>query len=127
MSSSAVTYAPERTLTVSTELIRQMRRRRTVVAMLLAVALPLVVVAAVKFGPQSEGGGGFGDGDLDSLEAGGRGDHLEILRLQLGAEQTDIGFKVVDYQNPRRHRALRQSRKRRTVSMKVETVIGLEI
>ena len=65
MSSSAVTYAPERTLTVSTELIRQMRRRRTVVSMLLAVALPLVVVAAVKFGPQSEGGGGFGDGDLD--------------------------------------------------------------
>ena len=65
MSSSAVTYAPERTLTVSTELIRQMRRRRTVVAMLLAVALPLVVVAAVKFGPQSDGGGGFGDGDLD--------------------------------------------------------------
>ena len=65
MSSSTVTYAPERTLTVSTELIRQMRRRRTIVAMLLAVALPLVVVAAVKFGPQSDGGGGFGDGDLD--------------------------------------------------------------
>lgn len=66
MNSATVTYTPERTLTVFTELIRQIRRRRTVVALLLAVALPLVVVAAVKFGPQSGGGGGgFGDGDLD--------------------------------------------------------------
>lgn len=65
MSSSTVAYAPERTLTVSTEVIRQLRRRRTVVAFVLAIALPLVVVAAVKFGPQSNGGGGFGDGALD--------------------------------------------------------------
>jgi ABC-2 type transport system permease protein len=60
--STDVDYAPRRTLTVRVEFIRQVRRRRTLVAFLLAVALPLIVVAAVKFGPQSRG---FGDGDLD--------------------------------------------------------------
>lgn len=59
-------YDVKRTLTVPTELVRQIRRRRTLVSVLLAIALPLIVVAAVKFGPQSNGGGGgFGDGDLD--------------------------------------------------------------
>ena len=46
------------------ELVRQLRRRRTLVAFGLAIALPLIVVAAVKLGPQSRG---FGDGDLDSV------------------------------------------------------------
>lgn len=60
-------YAPRRTLTVRTELVRQLLRRRTLVALGLAVALPLIVVAAVKLGPSSSGSGrgGFGDGDLD--------------------------------------------------------------
>jgi ABC-2 type transport system permease protein len=70
MSSTATGYSVNDTLTVPTELIRQLRRRRTLVSALLAIALPLIVVAAVKFGPQSDGGGGgrgggFGDGDLD--------------------------------------------------------------
>jgi ABC-2 type transport system permease protein len=56
------TYAARATLTVRVEFIRQLRRRRTLVAFLLAVGLPVLVVAAVKFGPQSRG---FGDGDLD--------------------------------------------------------------
>ncbi|MFY9207951.1 MAG: ABC transporter permease subunit, partial [Candidatus Nanopelagicales bacterium] len=49
------------------ELIRQLKRKRTLVAFILVTALPLIVVAAVKFGPSSNdnGGGGFGDGDLD--------------------------------------------------------------
>jgi ABC-2 type transport system permease protein len=59
---SGTTYAPRATLTVRVEFIRQLRRRRTLVAFLLAIGLPLLVVAAVKFGPQSRG---FGDGDLD--------------------------------------------------------------
>ena len=60
-------YDPGRTLTVPTELIRQLRRRRTLVAFGISIALPLIVVAAVKLGPQSSGngGGGFGNGDLD--------------------------------------------------------------
>lgn len=58
----SVDYSARQTLTVRVELIRQLRRRRTLVAFLLAVALPLIVVAAVKLGPQSRG---FGDGDLD--------------------------------------------------------------
>ena len=60
-------YEARRTLTVRVELVRQLRRRRTLVAFLLAIALPLVVVAAVKLGPsaQQSGRGGFGDGDLD--------------------------------------------------------------
>jgi ABC-2 type transport system permease protein len=55
-------YVARHTLTVRVELIRQLRRRRTIVAFALAVALPLIVVAAVKLGPESRG---FGDGDLD--------------------------------------------------------------
>lgn len=58
-------YARRDTLTVPTEFIRQVRRKRTLIAFLLVIALPLIVVAAVKFGPSSNGGGGFGDGDLD--------------------------------------------------------------
>ena len=50
-------YAPRRTLTVRTELVRQLLRRRTLVALGLAVALPLIVVAAVKLGPSSSGPG----------------------------------------------------------------------
>jgi ABC-2 type transport system permease protein len=60
-------YDARRTLTVPTELVRQLRRRRTLVAFGIAIALPLIVVAAVKLGPSSSGngGGGFGDGDFD--------------------------------------------------------------
>lgn len=58
-------YRARSTLTIPVEFARQIRRKRTLVAFLLVVALPLVVVAAVKFGPSSNGGGGFGDGDLD--------------------------------------------------------------
>jgi len=49
------------------ELIRQLKRKRTLVALILVIALPLIVVTAVKFGPSADnnGGGGFGDGDLD--------------------------------------------------------------
>jgi ABC-2 type transport system permease protein len=49
------------------ELIRQLKRKRTLIALILVIALPLIVVTAVKFGPSADdnGGGGFGDGDLD--------------------------------------------------------------
>ncbi len=53
-------------LPIRVEFRRQLTRKRTLVAFLLVLALPLIVVAAVKFGPSSDGGsGGFGDGDLD--------------------------------------------------------------
>lgn len=56
-------------LPIRVELIRQLRRRRTLVAYLLVIALPVIVVAAVKFGPSSTGGGtpgrGFGGGSAD--------------------------------------------------------------
>jgi len=67
MTTTVTSYSPRRTLTVGVELVRQLRRRRTMVAFGVAIALPLIVVAAVKFGPSSSssGGGGFGDGDLD--------------------------------------------------------------
>ncbi len=55
-------YRVHRTLTVRVELARQLRRRRTWIALGLVIALPLIVVAAVKLGPQQRG---FGDGDLD--------------------------------------------------------------
>lgn len=54
-------------LPIRVEMIRQLKRRRTLIALILVIALPLIVVAAVKFGPSSNNndGGGFGDGDLD--------------------------------------------------------------
>ena len=63
-------YCANATLPLRVELIRQLRRRRTLVAYLLIVALPLIVVAAVKFGPSAEpsnssGGRRFGGGSLD--------------------------------------------------------------
>lgn len=51
-------YTASKTLPIRTELVRQLRRRRTAVAYGLMLALPLFVVAAVKFGPESEGGSG---------------------------------------------------------------------
>ncbi len=66
MTTTDTEYSRWDTLTVPTEFIRQVRRKRTLIAFLLVVALPIVVVAAVKFGPSSSGGGGgFGAGDLD--------------------------------------------------------------
>lgn len=71
MSAPTLDYSRHETLGLRVELIRQIKRRRTLVAFLLVVALPLIVVAAVKFGPSSDdggggnGGGGFGDGDFD--------------------------------------------------------------
>lgn len=59
-------YDSHRTLTVRVEFVRQLRRRRTLIAFAVGIALPLIVVAAVKLGPSSSGnGGGFGGGDLD--------------------------------------------------------------
>jgi len=63
---TAPVYDPRRTLTVRVEFVRQLRRRRTIIAFAVGVLLPLIVVAAVKLGPSSSGnGGGFGGGDLD--------------------------------------------------------------
>jgi len=63
-------YRANATLPLRVELIRQLRRRRTLIAYLLIVALPLIVVAAVKFGPSAEpsnnsSGRRFGGGSLD--------------------------------------------------------------
>ena len=70
MSAPTLDYSRRDTLGVRVEFIRQIKRRRTLVAFLLVVALPLIVVAAVKFGPSSGNGGGnqgggFGDGNFD--------------------------------------------------------------
>jgi len=70
MSATDIGYSSKDTLRIRVEFIRQIKRRRTLVAFLLVLALPLIVVAAVKFGPSSNDGGGnqgggFGDGDFD--------------------------------------------------------------
>jgi ABC-2 type transport system permease protein len=58
-------YSARRTLGVRLEMLRQIRRRRTAVAFAIVLALPIIVVLAVKFGPAAGGGGGLADGDLD--------------------------------------------------------------
>lgn len=47
---SDVTYVPRTTLPLRVEFVRQLRRRRTVVAYALVVALPVLVALAMKFG-----------------------------------------------------------------------------
>lgn len=70
MASVTSGYRARATMPLRVELVRQLRRRRTLVTYGLLVLLPLVVVAAVKFGPsaQDSGGGGgrrFGGGSFD--------------------------------------------------------------
>ncbi len=70
MTSVTSGYRARATMPLRVELVRQLRRRRTLVTYGLLVLLPLVVVAAVKFGPsaQDSGGGGgrrFGGGSFD--------------------------------------------------------------
>ena len=66
-------YRANRTLPYRIEMVRQIKRRRTLVAYLLMIALPLIVVAAVKLGPESGSGSGgsaesnFGSGSLNLI------------------------------------------------------------
>ncbi|MEY3408246.1 MAG: hypothetical protein RL038_1307 [Actinomycetota bacterium] len=68
---STTTFQSRKTLPFRVELVRQLKRRRTLVAHLLMIALPLIVVAAVKFGSDDDGGGsgggGFGGGNLNLI------------------------------------------------------------
>lgn len=64
-------YRANRTLPYRVEMKRQIKRRRTLVSFVLMIALPLIVVAAVKFGPSSGGGGdsggNFGSGSANLI------------------------------------------------------------
>jgi ABC-2 type transport system permease protein len=59
-----MTYRASSTLPLRVEFIRQLRRRRTLVAYLLVVALPLMVSLAVRFG-SDDGGRRLGSGSAD--------------------------------------------------------------
>ncbi|GAA1743268.1 ABC transporter permease subunit [Nonomuraea bangladeshensis] len=50
-------YAPRRTLPLRVEIVRQFKRRRTLVMFGLLLALPWILVIAFQFGPQSSNGG----------------------------------------------------------------------
>ncbi|MER7362123.1 ABC transporter permease subunit [Nonomuraea wenchangensis] len=50
-------YAPRRTLPLRVEIVRQFKRRRTLVMFGLLLALPWILVIAFQFGPQSNNGG----------------------------------------------------------------------
>ncbi len=70
--------------------------------------------------------GRLGGDAFERLFATVCGDDLEILGRQLRLEQLDVGEYVVNDENARCHDPL-QPRKRRTVSMKLTTEMGLEI
>ena len=87
-------YEARKTLPYRVEFIRQLKRRRTLVSYLLMVALPLIVVAAVKLGPQagssgsggSSGGGGFGGGSLNLIGLATNGTwNFTVVMLLFGA------------------------------------------
>lgn len=48
-------YAPHRTLPLRVEIVRQFKRRRTLVMFGLLMALPWILVVAFQFGPQASG------------------------------------------------------------------------
>jgi ABC-2 type transport system permease protein len=57
------TFRPDRTLRVRVELVRQLRRRRTQIAALVLLVLPLILAVVFKVRPPTGGGGGgFGGG-----------------------------------------------------------------
>lgn len=59
------TYRARATLPLRVEFVRQLRRRRTLVAYLLVVALPVMVSLAIKFGSSGDSGGRLGSGSAD--------------------------------------------------------------
>jgi ABC-2 type transport system permease protein len=65
-----MSYQASKTLPYRVEFIRQLRRRRTAVAFLLMLLLPLIVVTAIKFGSDesSSDAGGFAQGGLNLID-----------------------------------------------------------
>ena len=65
-----MSYQASKTLPFRVEFIRQLRRRRTAVAFLLMLLLPLIVVSAIKFGSDepSSDAGGFSQGGLNLID-----------------------------------------------------------
>ncbi|MBB5785072.1 ABC transporter permease subunit [Nonomuraea jabiensis] len=57
MTVAAPGYAPRRTLPLRVEIVRQFKRRRTLVMFGLLLALPWILVIAFQFGPQPSGQG----------------------------------------------------------------------
>jgi ABC-2 type transport system permease protein len=55
---TAAGYAPNRTLPLRVEIVRQFKRRRTMVMFGLLLALPWILVLAFQFGPTANGGQG---------------------------------------------------------------------
>ena len=62
MTTPHTTYRPRATMPLRIEFIRQLRRRRTLVAFALVIALPIIVSLAVKFGSNANTGRGLGSG-----------------------------------------------------------------
>lgn len=66
-----MSYSPSKTLPYRVELYRQLKRKRTAIAYLFVVSLPVLVAIAVKFGPSGNSGGptrlGSGTTDLIGL------------------------------------------------------------
>ncbi|MBK9740722.1 MAG: ABC transporter permease subunit [Actinobacteria bacterium] len=64
-SGTTTSYRAKATLPLRVEFVRQLRRRRTLVAYLLVVALPVMVSLAVKFGSNANSGRRLGGGTPD--------------------------------------------------------------
>ena len=66
-----MSYTPSKTLPYRIEMYRQLKRKRTAIAYLFVVLLPVLVAIAVKFGPSGNSGGptrlGSGTTDLIGL------------------------------------------------------------
>lgn len=72
-------YKASKTLPIRTEFVRQLRRRRTTVSFALMLALPVFVVAAIKFGPESSGGGTSAGLNLIDLATNGAWNFVIVM------------------------------------------------
>ena len=89
------------------ELIRQLKRRRTLIALILLIALPLIVVTAVKFGPSSDSNNGGGGYDNDQLVQEGQRVAIEHfpLKLSISTHRCKLGaaFAKTDEEGKQHH------------------------
>jgi ABC-2 type transport system permease protein len=91
-------FRPERTLRVSVELVRQLRRRRTQLTALVLLALPIVIALAFQLSSDTGSGGSAGQG---SSRGSGSGSALVTLattgatNFSLFTEFASAGFLLV--------------------------------
>lgn len=84
-------FRPERTLPVRVELVRQLRRRRTQIAALVLLVLPIIIALAFKVSSNTSSGSGQGPTGPPLVSLATRG----AMNFALFTEFASVGFLLV--------------------------------